>query len=415
MTVTASIDPARLLEEQLAQASPDLLRELLQTFINTLLSAEADAVCGAAYGTTSPERVNHRNGYRRRDFDTRAGTVDVAIPKLRQGSYFPEWLLERRKRAERALTSVVATCYLLGVSTRRMDKLVQSLGIIGLSKSQVSEMAKELDAHVEEFRTRRLDEAGPFTFLAADALVLKVREGGRVVGVHALVATGVNADGHREILGLHVTTAEDGAGWLGFFRDLVARGLTGVKLVTSDAHAGLVTAIGATLGGAAWQRCRTHYAANLMSVTPKSSWPWVKALLHSIYDQPDGPSVHAQFDRIVDALTEKLPAVAEHLEGARADIVAFTAFPKEIWRQIWSNNPNERLNREIRRRTDVVGIFPDRPSIIRLAGAVLAEQHDEWAEGRRYLGLDVLARAQTVNTAVDEEVTNELTLQAITA
>jgi putative transposase len=415
MTVTASIDPARLLEEQLAQASPDLLRELLQTFINTLLSAEADAVCGAAYGTTSPERVNHRNGYRRRDFDTRAGTVDVAIPKLRQGSYFPEWLLERRKRAERALTSVVATCYLLGVSTRRMDKLVQSLGIIGLSKSQVSEMAKELDAHVEEFRTRRLDQAGPFTFLAADALVLKVREGGRVVGVHALVATGVNADGHREILGLHVTTAEDGAGWLGFFRDLVARGLTGVKLVTSDAHAGLVTAIGATLGGAAWQRCRTHYAANLMSVTPKSSWPWVKALLHSIYDQPDGPSVHAQFDRIVDALTEKLPAVAEHLEGARADIVAFTAFPKEIWRQIWSNNPNERLNREIRRRTDVVGIFPDRPSIIRLAGAVLAEQHDEWAEGRRYLGLDVLARAQTVNTAVDEEVTNELTLQAITA
>jgi transposase-like protein len=415
MTVTASIDPARLLEEQLAQASPDLLRELLQTFINTLLSAEADAVCGAAYGTTSPERVNHRNGYRRRDFDTRAGTVDVAIPKLRQGSYFPEWLLERRKRAERALTSVVATCYLLGVSTRRMDKLVQSLGIIGLSKSQVSEMAKELDAHVEEFRTRRLDEAGPFTFLAADALVLKVREGGRVVGVHALVATGVNADGHREILGLHVTTAEDGAGWLGLFRDLVARGLTGVKLVTSDAHAGLVTAIGATLGGAAWQRCRTHYAANLMSLTPKSSWPWVKALLHSIYDQPDGPSVHAQFDRIVDALTEKLPAVAEHLEGARADIVAFTAFPKEIWRQIWSNNPNERLNREIRRRTDVVGIFPDRPSIIRLVGAVLAEQHDEWAEGRRYLGLDVLARAQTVNTAVDEEVTNELTLQAITA
>jgi transposase-like protein len=415
MTVTASIDPARLLEEQLAQASPDLLRELLQTFINTLLSAEADAVCGAAYGTTSPERVNHRNGYRRRDFDTRAGTVDVAIPKLRQGSYFPEWLLERRKRAERALTSVVATCYLLGVSTRRMDKLVQSLGIIGLSKSQVSEMAKELDAHVEQFRTRRLDQAGPFTFLAADALVLKVREGGRVVGVHALVATGVNADGHREILGLHVTTAEDGAGWLGLFRDLVARGLTGVKLVTSDAHAGLVTAIGATLGGAAWQRCRTHYAANLMSLTPKSSWPWVKALLHSIYDQPDGPSVHAQFDRIVDALTEKLPAVAEHLEGARADIVAFTAFPKEIWRQIWSNNPNERLNREIRRRTDVVGIFPDRPSIIRLVGAVLAEQHDEWAEGRRYLGLDVLARAQTVNTAVDEEVTNELTLQAITA
>jgi len=394
MTVSTSIDPARLLEEQLAQASPDLLRELLTTFINTLMSAEADAVCGAAYGTVSPDRTNRRNGYREREFDTRAGTLDLAVPKLRAGTYFPEWLLERRKRAERALTSVVATCYLLGVSTRRMDKLVQSLGITTLSKSQVSEMAKDLDAHVEQFRTRSLSDTGPFTFLAADALVLKVREGGRVVAVHALVATGVNADGHREILGLHVTTSEDGAGWLAFFRDLVARGLTGVKLITSDAHAGLVAAIRATLPGAAWQRCRTHYAANLMSITPKASWPWVKALLHSVYDQPDAEAVHAQFDRVVDALIDKLPAVAEHLETARTDILAFTAFPKEIWRQIWSNNPNERLNREIRRRTDVVGIFPDRGSILRLVGAVLAEQHDEWVEGRRYLGLDVLTRAQ---------------------
>jgi putative transposase len=414
MTVNPSIDPARLLEEQLAQASPDLLRELLGTFINTLLSAEADAVCGAEYGTSTPDRVNRRNGYRHRDFDTRAGTLDVAIPKLRQGSYFPEWLLERRKRAERALTSVVATCYLLGVSTRRMDKLVASLGITSLSKSQVSEMAKELDAHVEEFRTRSLAEAGPFTFVAADALVLKVREGGRVVPVHALVATGVNADGHREILGVQVTTSEDGAGWLAFFRDLTARGLYGVKLVTSDAHRGLTSAIAATLAGAAWQRCRTHYAANLMSATPKSSWGWVKALLHSIYDQPDADAVHAQFDRVVDALSEKLPAVADHLDGARADILAFTAFPKEVWRQIWSNNPNERLNREIRRRTDVVGIFPDRASVIRLVGAVLAEQHDEWAEGRRYLGLDVLTRSQAVDTTTDEEV-NEPALQAITA
>jgi putative transposase len=409
MTVKTSIDPARLLEEQLGQASPDLLRELLQTFINTLLSAEADVVCGAEYGTVSEDRTNRRNGYRHRDFDTRAGTVDVAVPKLRQGSYFPEWLLERRKRAERALTSVVATCYLLGVSTRRMDKLVQSLGISGLSKSQVSEMAKDLDGHVEQFRTRRLD--GPYTFVAADALVLKVREGGRVVGVHALVATGVNGDGHREILGLHVTTSEDGAGWLAFFRDLVARGLTGVRLVTSDAHQGLVAAVGATLTGAAWQRCRTHYAANLMSQTPKNSWGWVKALLHSVYDQPDADAVHAQFDRVVDALAGKLPHVAAHLEAARADILAFTSFPKEIWRQIWSNNPNERLNREIRRRTDVVGIFPDRTSIIRLVGAVLAEQHDEWAEGRRYLGLDVLTRSQPTTSKED----TTLTLQALTA
>jgi putative transposase len=406
MTVDPSIDPARMLEEHLAQASPDMLRELLGSFINTLLSAEADAVCGAEYGVASPERTNRRNGYRHRDFDTRAGTIDVAIPKLREGTYFPEWLLERRKRAERALTSVVATCYLLGVSTRRMDKLVQSLGITGLSKSQVSVMAAELDEHVEQFRTRPLAEAGPFTFVAADALVLKVREGGRVVPVHALVATGVNADGHREILGLQVTTSEDGAGWLGFFRDLSARGLAGVKLVTSDAHAGLVAAIGATLPGAAWQRCRTHYAANLMAITPKSSWGWVKALLHSVYDQPDAEAVHAQFDRIIETLTEKLPAVAEHLETARADLLAFTTFPKEIWRQIWSNNPNERLNREIRRRTDVVGIFPNRQAIIRLVGAVLAEQHDEWTEGRRYLGLDIITRAQTATTQTEKEVTD---------
>jgi putative transposase len=342
-----------------------------------------------------PERVNVRNGYRHRDFGTRAGTLDVSIPKLRQGSYFPDWLLERRRRAEAALTSVVATCYLLGVSTRRMEKLAGSLGITRLSKSQVSEMAKDLDAVVEDFRTRPLD-AGPYTFVAADALVLKVREGGRVVGVHALLATGVNADGHREILGLQVTSAEDGAGWLGFFRDLTARGLSGVALVTSDAHNGLVAAIGATLPGASWQRCRTHYAANLMSVTPKASWPWVRTLLHSVYDQPDAASVHAQYDRLVDAVQDKFPHVAAHLEAARADVLAFTAFPKELWRQIWPDNPQERLNREIRRRTDVVGIFPDRNSLLRLVGAVLAEQHDEWTEGRRYLGLDILARSRVI-------------------
>ncbi len=261
-------------------------------------------------------------------------------------------------------------------------------------------MATELDEHVESFRTRPLD-AGPYTFVAVDALVLKVREGGRVVKVCALVATGVNVEGYREILGIQVATGETTASWLAFFRDLVARGLTAagpVGLVTSDAHAGLVEAIGATLTGTAWQRCRTHYAANLMSQTPKSSWPWVKAMLHSIYDQPDATSVHAQFDRVVEGLTEKLPAVAAHLEDARADILAFTAFPKEVWRQAWSNNPQERLNREIRRRTDVVGIFPHRESIIRLVGAVLAEQHDAWAEQRRYIGIDTLTRCRAALT-----------------
>ena len=416
MTVTPSINPVRPWFEQIDGAEPDVLRSLLKTFVEALMSAEADAICGAPYGVRSEDRVNSRNGYRTRDWDTRTGSMELAIPKLRSGSYFPDWLLERRRRAERALTTVVATCYLLGVSTRRMEKLVETLGITRLSKSQVSVMAKELDEQVESFRSRPLD-AGPYTFIAADALVLKVREGGRVVNVHALVATGVNGDGHREILGVEVTSGEDGAGWLAFFRGLTARGLTGVKLVTSDAHAGLVAAIGATLPGASWQRCRTHYAVNLMSICPKASWPWVRTMLHSVYDQPDAKSVAAQYDRVLDALAEKLPKVAEHLDTARADVLAFTAFPKEIWRQIWSNNPQERLNREIRRRTDVVGIFPDRNSLIRLVGAVLAEQHDDWIEGRRYLGLDVLARSRLtlLDDQQEQEVKDPMTAPALTS
>ena len=400
MTAPHIVDPAGLLGEALSEASPYMMRHLLQTMINTLLCADADAVVGAEWGKPSRDRTAQRNGYRHRDLDTRVGTLDVAIPKLRSGTYFPEWLLERRKRAESALITVVADCYLAGVSTRRMDKLVKTLGINALSKSQVSRMATELDEQVESFRHRPLGEAGPFTFVAADALSMKVREGGRVVNAVVLLATGVNGDGHREVLGLRVATSETGSAWNEFFADLVARGLTGVRLVTSDAHTGLKDAIAANLPGATWQRCRTHYAANLMGITPKSMWPAVKAMLHSVYDQPDAASVDAQFDRLLDYVSEKLPAVAEHLDGARADILAFTTFPKDVWTQIWSNNPAERLNREIRRRTDAVGIFPNRAAIVRLVGAVLAEQTDEWAEGRRYLGLEVLARCRL--TTVDD-------------
>lgn len=339
MTAPHIVDPHGLLGEALAEASPDLMRSLLQDVINALLSADADAVVGAEYGRPSPDRTAQRNGYRHRDLDTRVGTIDVAVPKLRTGTYFPEWLLERRKRAESALITVVADCYLAGVSTRRMDKLVKTLGINSLSKSQVSRMAASLDEHVEQFRHRPLDEAGPFTFVSADALTMKVREGGRVINAVVLLATGVNGDGHREVLCMRVATSETEAAWNGFFADLVARGLSGVRLVTSDAHAGLVEAIAAHLPGAAWQRCRTHYAANLMAVTPKSMWPAVKAMLHSVYDQPDAAAVNAQFERLLDYVGEKLPAVAEHLDAARADLLAFTAFPKDVWVQIWSTPP----------------------------------------------------------------------------
>lgn len=412
MTALHIVDPASVLAEALTDASPDLMRSLLQTTINALLSADADAVVGAEWGKPSPDRTAQRNGYRHRDLDTRVGTIDVAIPKLRQGTYFPEWLLERRKRAETALITVVADCYLAGVSTRRMDKLVKTLGIHSLSKSQVSRMAAELDEHVDQFRHRPLGDAGPFTFVAADALTMKVREGGRVINAVVLVATGVNGDGHREVLGLRVATSETGAAWNSFFADLVARGLGGVRLVTSDAHAGLVEAIAANLPGAVWQRCRTHYAANLMSVCPKSMWPAVKAMLHSVYDQPDADAVNAQFDRLLDYVEEKLPDAFAHLDAARADILAFTGFPDGLWQQIWSNNPNERLNREIRRRTDSVGIFPNRDAIIRLVGAVLAEQTDEWVEARRYLGLEILTKSRlTLVPDTGSEVSTEPVLE----
>ena len=413
MTAPSSIDdPAEFLNQLLGQSSPDLLRQLLEGFVNTILSAQADQVCGAPYGARDTERTNRRNGYRHRDLDTRAGTIDVAIPKLREGSFFPDWLLARQRRSEQALISVVATCYLLGVSTRRMDRLVQSLGITGMSKSQVSVMAGDLDQLVADFRHRPLDQ-GPYTFVAADALTMKVREGGRVVKVAVMVATGVNNDGYREVLGVSVSTTETHAGWLTFFKDLVARGLSGIALVTSDAHQGLIEAIGATLPGASWQRCRTHYTVNLMSVCPKHAWPAVKVWLHSVFEQVDANAVHAQYDRLLAEVDRnRLPAVRDHLEAARDELLAFTGFPQGVWRQVWSNNPNERLNKEIRRRTDVVGIFPHRESIIRLVGAVLAEQHDEWAEGRRYLGLELLAKARLTLITTQTESENPVSLTA---
>jgi transposase-like protein len=414
MAAPQSLDLAGLLGTHLESASPDVLKSLVKTFADTLMSAEADALCGAGYGERTVERTNSRNGYRHREWDTRAGTIDLAIPKLRSGSYFPDWLLQHRRRAEQALVSVVATSYLLGVSTRRMEKLVEQLGVKSLSKSQVSEMARHLDVQVEAFRNRPLD-AGPYTFVWTDALVIKVREHGRTVNVHALVAVGVNADGGREVLGLDVASDEDGAGWLAFLRSLTARGLSGVRLIISDAHRGLVSAIGAALPGAQWQRCRTHYLRNLLAKVPKSAQPWVATLVRTIFDQPDAAAVAAQFERVLDSISEKFPAAAEHLDDARADLLAFTAYPRELWRQIWSNNPQERLNKEIRRRTDVVGIFPNRDAIIRLVGAVLAEQTDEWVEGRRYMGLEILGKARLTSVNTERHDTGIVETTAIAA
>jgi putative transposase len=266
---------------------------------------------------------------------------------------------------------------------------------------------------VASFRSRPLD-AGPYASVWIDALTQKVREGGRTVNVHALIATGVNADGRREILGLDVASSEDGAGWLAFLRGLAARGLSGVQLVTSDCHHGLRDAIAAVLPGAAWQRCRAHYSRNLATRVPKSAQPWVSTLVRTIFEQPDAASVRSQHAQVVTALEAKFPAAAAHLDDAREDILAFTAFPREIWRQVWSNNPQERLNKEIRRRTDVVGIFPGREAIIRLVGAVLAEQNDEWTEARRYMGPEILAACQkTANGHETNE--NGVTIEAIGA
>jgi transposase-like protein len=358
---------------------------MLTQMVSLLMSSEIETVCGAPYGERSEDRLNSRNGYRGRLWDTRVGTIDLQIPKLRHGTYFPGWLLEPRRRAEKALTAVVAEAYLLGVSTRRVEDLVQSLGIEKLSKSQVSLLSKELDGVVKSFRERPL--AGPYKYVWLDALEMKCREEGRIVSVACLIAVGVNKDGRREILGFDIVTTEDGPGWLAFLRGLRARGLKGVELVISDAHPGLKDAIASVVRGAAWQRCRTHFIRNLLTKVPKAAHGLVATFVRTIFAQPDAESVRAQHARTVEQLQPRFKDAARMLAEAE-EILAFTSFPKEHWRQIWSNNPQERLNREIRRRTDVVGIFPHRASIVRLVGAVLCEINDDWAVVRRYMTIE---------------------------
>ena len=396
------MDVLELLRKRLGEGDVDFLREALTVLVQALMEAEVTARIGAAHGERSPERSTYRNGYRDRAWDTRVGTVGLRIPKLREGTYFPS-LLEPRRRSERALLAVIQQAYVEGVSTRRVEGLIQALGCEGISKSQVSRICQELDTVVDAFLDRPLD-GGPYPYVWLDALTQKVREAGRIVNVSVVVATAVNAEGRREVLGMDVGTSEDGAFWLTFLRSLVARGLSGVQLVTSDAHQGLKEAIATVFAGASWQRCRTHFMTNLLSRVPKRAQPWVATLVRTIYQQPAPEEVHAQQGRVIAQLQERFPAAAELLEEAGPDILAFTAFPVAHWRQVWSNNPLERVNKEIRRRTDVVGIFPDRRAARRLVGAVLAEQHDEWQEQRRYLatalgGLAITAPEQVMALA----------------
>lgn len=390
----AGMDLARWLEAHKGQEqSPGILREMLEWTVNAAMSAEADTLCGAGYRKRGEQRVNARNGYRVRKYSTPLGEITLKIPKLRKGTYFPTWLLVPGSRIDQALASVVASCYRAGISTRRMAKALAALGVRrSLSSSQVSRIAKGLDEFVNEFRSRKLNN-GPYPFVALDAMVLKVREDGRTVRVHLLKATGINAHGQREVLGFDVTSAEDGAGWLQFVRSLVDNGLRGVSLVTSDAHAGLVAAIGTALPGAAWQRCRTHYIDNLLTRVPKSAHASVITLIRSIFDQETAEKVRQRFADVVGELGERFPKAADHLDSAQEDLLAFTAFPRAVWSKVWSNNQLERLNRETRRRCDVVNVFPNRASIIRLVGAVLAEQHAEWSRAARYIGPDAIARS----------------------
>jgi putative transposase len=392
MTVPTTIDAAGWLSKYLegADGDADLARTMLKAFADALMSAEASSVCGAGLGDRSDDRVNSRNGYRTRDWDTRAGTVELAIPKLRQGSYFPDWLLVPRRRVEQALVAVICQAYVEGVSTRRLDDLVRAMGIEGISSSQVSRMAGGLDAKVAEFRNRPLD-AGPYRYVWIDALTQKVREGGRVVNVSVVIATAVNVEGRREIVGFDTVTAESTEAWTEFLRGLVARGLSGVELVISDAHGGIKAAIATVFDGASWQRCRTHFMANLASRVAKGDWPMVATLVRSIFEQPDRDATWDQLGVVVDKLTEAgFVDQAAMILDAADDILAFSAFPPEHWPKIRSNNPQERLNKEIRRRTDVVGIFPNRAAVIRLVGALLAEQSDEWAITKRYMSAETL-------------------------
>jgi len=382
-----------VLLEQLRKAGVDgdvdFLREGVRMLAEALMDLEIKEKTGAEVYERSDERISYRNGYRERIWDTRVGTVPLRIPRTREGSYFPS-LLEPRRRAEKALLAVVQEAYVLGVSTRKVERLVQALGMEGISRSEVSRICSQLDEEVEQWCRRCLDGAYPYLWL--DATYVKVREGGVVLSQAIVIAYGVRETGEREVLGIDVGPGEDGAFWADFLRELSERGLHGVQLVISDAHLGLREAIAAVIGNAAWQRCRVHFMRNALSKVPRGAQGEVAAAIRSIFAQPDKESAHRQLRSVADQLRQSHYRVADLLEDAEEDLLAHRWFPREHWRRLHSTNPLERVNREIKRRTNVVGIFPNRESVIRLVGALLMEQHDEWASVRRYFSLESMQK-----------------------
>ncbi|WP_324715440.1 IS256 family transposase [Carboxydochorda subterranea] len=367
----------------------DALREGVRLLAQALMELEVSQQVGAGRYERSPQRKTQRNGYRDREWDTRVGTIPLRIPKLREGSYFPS-LLEPRRRAEKALLSVVQEAYVEGVSTQKVDELVKALGMEGISRSQVSRLCQELDDHLTRFRERELTGEYPYVWL--DAKAVKVRQDGRVVNMAAVVAIGVRETGEREVLGYAIGQAESYEFWSEFLRHLVHRGLKGVQLVISDAHEGLKRAIAEILAGASWQRCRVHFMRNLLAQVPKQAQAMVAALVRTIFVQPDAALAREQLEKVAESLRRRFPQAAERLLEAAEDVLTYMAFPPEHWRQIYSTNPLERLNREIGRRTDVVGIFPNPEAALRLIGAVLQEQHEEWMASRRYFSQESMAK-----------------------